>query len=389
MTFQLTGTDAMHSVLNQITADGQYQRQCFSAYGDSSTALASTPGFNGERRDPLTQTTHLGNGYRAYNPILMRFHAPDSMSPFGAGGINCYAYCEGDPINNSDPSGHMSAQAGVGIGLGVLGLALGAATFGVSIAAKVAVVASVAAIATGVASAATENSNPEASAALSWVSLGLGVAGTLTGLAQLGGGVTRKTSQRASRVNTKNYRITEMGPDNFRILGGNSETLDSVFSDHVAGKSRINLAAHGGAGYVSIAGTRFDAAGLWGELRGNVPNVDAYEQIHLMSCHSAEYADGRIGGIAQDLAVLTGKITTGYRGTVSVSSMIDDVAVKILKHYGPSVGSKNTVESAVLRAEKVISASNYNYQVIDRNPYAPGTLEYAGFSYNPLTFVPL
>jgi hypothetical protein len=28
------------------------------------------------------------------------------MSPFGRGGINPYVYCEGDPINNTDPSGH-------------------------------------------------------------------------------------------------------------------------------------------------------------------------------------------------------------------------------------------------------------------------------------------
>ncbi len=108
MTFQLTSTDAMNSVLNQMAVDGQCQRQSFSPYGGSPTALAHTPGFNGERRDPLTGTTHLGNGYRAYNPALLRFHCPDNMSPFGDGGINCYAYCSGDPINNSDPSGHMN-----------------------------------------------------------------------------------------------------------------------------------------------------------------------------------------------------------------------------------------------------------------------------------------
>lgn len=37
----------------------------------------------------------------------MRFHRPDSMSPMGAGGLNCYAYCGGDPVNHTDPSGHM------------------------------------------------------------------------------------------------------------------------------------------------------------------------------------------------------------------------------------------------------------------------------------------
>ncbi len=37
----------------------------------------------------------LGNGYRAYSPVLMRFNSPDSWSPFGEGGVNAYAYIEG------------------------------------------------------------------------------------------------------------------------------------------------------------------------------------------------------------------------------------------------------------------------------------------------------
>ncbi|WP_410175009.1 RHS repeat-associated core domain-containing protein [Mycetohabitans endofungorum] len=54
------------------------------------------PGFNGERFDPINGTYHLGNGYRAYNPVLMRLTVP---------------------------SGHLSWQAGLGIGLGALGIA--------------------------------------------------------------------------------------------------------------------------------------------------------------------------------------------------------------------------------------------------------------------------
>ncbi|ULH10613.1 RHS repeat-associated core domain-containing protein [Serratia marcescens] len=68
--------------------------------------LSPILGFNGERTDPVLGSYHLGNGYRMYNPTLRRFTAPDSMSPFGKGGINPYAYCGGDPINNTDPTGH-------------------------------------------------------------------------------------------------------------------------------------------------------------------------------------------------------------------------------------------------------------------------------------------
>ncbi len=39
----------------------------------------------------------------------MRFNSPDSLSPFGRGGLNAYAYCQGDPINRSDPGGHISS----------------------------------------------------------------------------------------------------------------------------------------------------------------------------------------------------------------------------------------------------------------------------------------
>ncbi|HDS1777772.1 TPA: RHS repeat-associated core domain-containing protein [Pseudomonas putida] len=62
-------------------------------------------GFTGAPRDIWTGCYLLGNGKRTYNPNLMRFLSPDSLSPFSKGGINAYAYCSADPINRLDHSG--------------------------------------------------------------------------------------------------------------------------------------------------------------------------------------------------------------------------------------------------------------------------------------------
>lgn len=64
-------------------------------------------GFNGERQEPVIGHYLLGQGFRLYNPVLMRFNSPDDWSPFGEGGVNAYAYVLGDPVNQTDPSGHM------------------------------------------------------------------------------------------------------------------------------------------------------------------------------------------------------------------------------------------------------------------------------------------
>ncbi len=72
-------------------------------------------GFNGQLHESATAWQLLGNGHRAHNPALMRFHSPDDQSPFSKGGVNAYAYCEGDPQNRMDPSGqHWIAWVGIG-----------------------------------------------------------------------------------------------------------------------------------------------------------------------------------------------------------------------------------------------------------------------------------
>lgn len=106
MSLQLIGTNKANSTL--LAYDGSTQQvNLFSAFGSvNNTQSGQLPGFNGQRPDPFTGVTHLGNGYRAYNPILMRFTCPDNESPFGVGGINPYAYCANDPVNSVDPNGH-------------------------------------------------------------------------------------------------------------------------------------------------------------------------------------------------------------------------------------------------------------------------------------------
>jgi RHS repeat-associated protein len=107
-------TDLQRSVLHALDAT-QPHPLAYTPYGHrpAENGLLSLLGFNGERPDPVTGHYLLGNGYRAFNPVLMRFNSPDSLSPFGEGGLNSYAYCVGDPINRSDPTGHIWAPLNV------------------------------------------------------------------------------------------------------------------------------------------------------------------------------------------------------------------------------------------------------------------------------------
>src|SRR5207253_6296609 len=95
------------SVLNALDAT-QSHPLAYTPYGHSAPENGLL-GFNGERLDPVTGHYVLGNGYRAFNPVLMRFNSPDSLSPFGEGGLNAYVYCAGDPVNRSNPTGHIWA----------------------------------------------------------------------------------------------------------------------------------------------------------------------------------------------------------------------------------------------------------------------------------------
>ena len=108
----LLATDMQTSVLHSVSADGTQQAHAYTPFGHQSDSkeVTSVSGFNGERPDPVTEHYLLGQGYRAFNPMLMRFNIPDSLSPFGKGGINAYGYCGGDPLNRVDPTGHFFSK---------------------------------------------------------------------------------------------------------------------------------------------------------------------------------------------------------------------------------------------------------------------------------------
>ncbi|MGX5057124.1 RHS repeat-associated core domain-containing protein, partial [Enterobacter asburiae] len=190
----LLGTDAKGSLLTGY--DGSTRDYAYGPHGQESRTerasekqAESVQGWNGERKDPVTGVTHLGNGYRAYNPVLMRFHCPDSLSPFGAGGLNAYAYCAGDPVNHSDPTGHLSWGGWLSIGLGILSVVVGVATLGLGAAGCIALgvmaasmaVLDVASGALAIASGALEEKDPALSEKLGWASVGVGLPSAVYG----------------------------------------------------------------------------------------------------------------------------------------------------------------------------------------------------------------
>ncbi|CRI59534.1 RHS repeat-associated core domain-containing protein [Pseudomonas sp. CCOS 191] len=102
----LLATDMQGSILRAHTKQEPLSLS-YATYGFDPRAISDSPQlrFNAELR--TVAGFYLLGSYRAYNPILMRFHSPDYLSPFGAGNINAYVYCSNDPVNYTDASGHM------------------------------------------------------------------------------------------------------------------------------------------------------------------------------------------------------------------------------------------------------------------------------------------
>jgi len=224
--------------------------------------------FAGEKYDDLTELYHLGNGTRAYDPLLMRFMQYDSMSPFGEGGINPYSYCAGDPITFSDPSGHgrdvaiMFASIGLVfsvlfLGLGVLALLGGAALLlgGMAI---VSGILGTTGSALGVAAAAVEDEElmqklSIASVAFSGASLALGLFPAL----MFGG---HKLSWRLMHAFSKG-RVFHARVQNVKFYSGASYRISAPFKYNNQSVRLIN--SHGGKGVLAHAVENSSQPGQW------------------------------------------------------------------------------------------------------------------------------
>ena len=237
MTLQLTGTNRSGSPAVSLSG-GNSITFGWGPFGGGAARTGgekSLPGFNGERQDPLSGVTHLGNGYRAYSPALRRFTCPDSASPFGIGGINPYVYCDHDPVNKTDHSGHgpitwlIRKVIRIGVRLGIASaetadsvsaglVTAGTVETGTSLATQ---------IATGVAQQiARARGNTVAAAELGWATMGLGIAGGL-GLSEGDIGLTLKRLRGAA----KSYRLTKEASSEVSSLFGAEGTYKQIGDD--------------------------------------------------------------------------------------------------------------------------------------------------------------
>lgn len=135
-TFMLPGTDRKGSVL--ISNHAAELGRNYTAFGfyPAVARQSATTAYAGQVLEPDIAGYALGRGTRIYDPRLMRLQSYDLLSPFGEGGLNGYAYCLGDPVNRSDPSGRLSLfdiiEIG-GAGAAVPGLAAAIFTGGASL----------------------------------------------------------------------------------------------------------------------------------------------------------------------------------------------------------------------------------------------------------------
>lgn len=345
--------------------------------------------FNGQRTDPVSTAVPLGKGYRMYHPALMRFNRPDSYSPFGPGGINPYVFCGNDPVNHSDPSGHLGINGTSAVIAGILGFILMPFTLGQSLTVTTCLLAALETVSnlTAITSGLTEKHRPAVSSALSWVSLSTGL---LAAGASLIKGVVNSLIQKGD------YETWAV--ENFRLLGradenqGQQVEMSFLFDDRISEGLRLNIVGHGfsvpnpaGSSRISrfsLGGRLLTGDELYDELN-NVPVVwNRYSRIRVISCNSAQ---GKMYSVASQLMKKTGISTTGFRGNVTTrgwNDIVNTAGDAIISLY--ETGHMEKIAACLGHYD--LSAQSVD--VMRTNPYnfIDDTENCINFSYDPVTY---
>ncbi len=319
----LLGTTMSGSVLMEADAvltQTSYSPHGYHAAGEDPSRPGGRPTFNGELWDAASGCYLLGAGHhRPYRPGIGMFLAPDRASPFRAGGLNAYAYCGGDPVNRTDPTGHfwkwiiaggtlalsvVAVAATAGTGLGVLvgavaltktsaaaaaGTTLGVAAIGVEVGALV----------------AHEVGAERAGNILGWVGLGLGAVGMAVAapaLIRSAGKAASKLASRASRFEGRTDALRLSRHSGATVAGGRSSvagssssgvSLRSQASSASRRHSRTSLSSMGSSGsggsLSDEAMSRLQALVDNGRIRARtLGNLDATEMAETVQARQIE-----------------------------------------------------------------------------------------------------
>ncbi len=98
-------SDNLGSITYITDEDGnicnQYEYDAFGSFAIKEETIQNRFCYTGEQYDPITSQYYLRA--RFYNPVIGRFLNEDT---YYGDGLNLYAYCDNNPVNYVDPSGH-------------------------------------------------------------------------------------------------------------------------------------------------------------------------------------------------------------------------------------------------------------------------------------------